>query len=332
MQHLQINDYHRMRSCSGHTVTRPRPGRAQFFNLLWISIAMAMTAVGCHKRQKILISGSETMQSMIRILADGFNSKQTKYEVKVTGGGSKLGIDDVTHGRVDIAMTSNDISETHLAALADISRFEKVEVGYDGMAVVVHPANPVKQVDMLQFSQILSGKITNWKELGGTDMEIIPVLRNSNSGSEAYIREHVLRRKDLGDAVYSAFKDAEYTRIAVTKRDNREIFAFIGANPGAIAYMGVGVAKSEGKGKIKILDYALLKEGPYLQPTVENIQSGKYRLSRPLALVYVADNGKKDAFVAYALSEEGQKKVLEYDYMQAAPTTVVVIEKRVNGK
>lgn len=294
----------------------------------WLVLLGFITLAGCSRRQEILISGSETMKTVTTLLAEGFNDSQKKYEVKVTGGGSKLGIDDLTRKRVDIAMTSNDISETHLAAMADISRYEKVDIGFDGLAVVVNPANPVSKIHLLQFSQILSGRISNWKELGGPDMAIIPVLRNNNSGSEGYVREHVLRRKDLGEPVYAALKDAEYTSVAVTKRDNKEIFDFISSNPGAIAYMGVGVAKSEGKNKIKILDYSLLPEGPYLSPSIENIQAGKYRLSRPLALVYVPDGGRKDAFIAYALSEEGQKKILNYDYMQAAPTTITVIEKR----
>ncbi len=295
---------------------------------LWISIAMLGGAASCSRRQEILVSGSETMKGVITLLAEGFNASQKQYEVKVAGGGSKAGIDDLTRKRVDIAMTSNDISETHLAALADISRYEKVDVGFDGVAVVVHPSNPVSKIHLLQFSQILSGKISNWKELGGPDMAIIPVLRNGNSGSEGYVREHVLRRKDLGDPVYTAFKDAEYTSVAVTKRDNKEIFEFLSSNVGAIAYMGVGVAKSEGKGKIKILDYSLAAEGPYLSPSVDNIQAGKYRLSRPLALVYVPDGSRKDAFIAYTLSEDGQKKIRDYDYMQAAPNTITVREKR----
>ena len=90
---------------------------------------------------------------------------------------------------------------------------------------------------------------------------------NDNPPSQTTLREHVLRRKDLGEPVYAALKDAEYTGVAVTKRDNKEIFEFIASNPGAIAYMGVGVAKSEGKGKIKVLDYSLLPEGPYLAPS-----------------------------------------------------------------
>lgn len=296
------------------------------------ALALVATLGACKNRQEILISGSETMRGVVSLVAEAFNHSQNRYEAKVAGGGSKAGIDELTHARVDMAMTSNDISETHLAALADIGQFEKVEIGYDGVAVVVHSANPVTKIHLLQYAQILSGKITNWKDLGGPDMAIIPVVRNSNSGTEGYMREHILRRKDLGEPVYEAYKDAEYAPGAVVKRNNQEIFAFLETNPGAIAYMGVGVVKSEGKNKVKILDYALAKEGPYLQPTVENIQGGKYRLSRPLAMIYIPDNGKKDAFIAFALGEQGQKKVLEYDYMQAAPTTVVVVEKRLQKK
>ncbi len=297
-------------------------------------MASAMIAMlgACKGKQEVLISGSETMRGVIGVLAESFNASQNRYLVKVGGGGSKVGIDDLTHSRVDMAMTSNDISETHLAALADISKFEKVEIGYDGIAIVVHPSNPVTRIDLLQYSQILAGKITNWKQLGGADMAIIPVVRNKFSGTEGYVREHVLRRKDLGEPVYEAYKDIEYGPGAVVKRDNREIFDFIDTNLGAIAYMGVGVVKSEGGKKIKILDYSLLKDGPFLQPTVENIQGGKYRLSRALSMVYVPDNSKKDAFIAFTLSEQGQKKVREYDYMQAAPTTVLVIEKRTQPK
>lgn len=295
-------------------------------------LGIASLYIGCGSKQEILISGSETMRGVITIVADAFNESQSRYRARVGGGGSKAGIDDLTHARIDMAMTSNDISETHLAALADISKFEKVEIGYDGIAIVVHPSNTVSRIDLLQYSQILSGRITNWKQLGGADMAIIPVVRNKHSGTEGYVREHVLRRKDLGEPVYEAYKDAEYAAGAVVKRDNKEIFEFIENNPGAIAYMGVGVVKSEGGKKIKILDYSLLKDGPFLQPTVENIQGGKYRLSRPLAMVYVPDNGKKDAFIAYALGEAAQKKIRDYDYMQAAPTTVLVIEKRNPGK
>lgn len=293
--------------------------------------SIAMLVFGCGKKQQILIAGSETMKDVIAILAEDFNKAQSKYEAKVDGGGSKAGIEDLTLGRIDIAMTSNDIKETHLDALADISKFEKVDIGYDGLAIVVHPANKVKQIHLSQYASILSGKITNWKELGGDDMMILPVLRNRQSGTEAFVREHVLRRKDLGEAVYAAFRNTEYSRTATIKRDNKEILDFVANNPGAIAYMGVGVAKSEGKGRIRILDYAQTKEGPFLQPTIENIQSGQYRLSRSLSLVYVPDNSRKDAFIAYALSEAGQKKILEYEYMQAAPNTILVIEKRIRG-
>ncbi len=303
-----------------------RAKAAVFHSLLWISIA-ALPSAGCSKKQEILISGSETMKDAIQLLATGFNKKQSKFETKVGGGGSKAGIEDLTLGRIDIAMTSNEIKETHLEALADISKYEKVEVGYDGLAIVVHPQNTLKQIHLSQYAQILAGKITNWKELGGPDMAILPVLRNRNSGTEAYVREHILRRKDLGEAIYAAFKNTEYVSSATVKRDNREILDFVASNAGAIAYMGVGVAKSEGKGKIRIVEYALAKEGPFMMPTVENIQKGQYRLARALSLVYVPDNARKDAFVAYALSEEGQKQILEYEYMQA-PNTVVVIEKR----
>ncbi|MCS6971438.1 MAG: substrate-binding domain-containing protein [Leptospiraceae bacterium] len=289
--------------------------------------AVLVPLAGCAKRSGILIAGSETMKDAIALLAQDFNRAQDRYIARVSGGGSKQGIEDLTYGRIDIAMTSNDINETHLAALADISKFEKVEIGYDGLAILVHPENPLRQIYLQQYANILSGKTTNWKELGGKDLPIIPVLRDRKSGTEAYVREHILRRRDLGEPVYAVFRNTEYAPHAVVKKNNQEIIEFVASHAGAIAYMGVGVAKAEGRGKVKILEYALTKEGPFLTPSIENIQSGKYRLARPLALVYVP-SAKSDAFVAYALGEAGQRKILEYEYMQAAPTTVLVIEKR----
>lgn len=303
-------------------------------HLINISLLILLTCAGaqCARRTEILISGSETMKDVVAILAEGFNKNQKQYEAKVGGGGSKAGIEDLTLSRIDIAMTSNDVKETHLEALADISKFEKIEIGYDGLAVVVHPENKIQKLHLAQYAQILAGKITNWKELGGDDMAIIPVLRDRHSGTEAFVREHILKRKDLGEPVYAAFKNTEYAGFAVTKHNNSDIIRFVSLNPGAIAYMGLGVAKGEGKGKVKILDYALQKEGPYVTPTVENIQNGQYRLSRALSLVYVPDNARKDSFISYALSEEGQKKILDYEYMRAAQNTILVIEKRVRGK
>jgi ABC-type phosphate transport system substrate-binding protein len=103
-------------------------------------IALLTWSTACSRKPQILISGSETMRGVIAKVAEAFNDSQKKYEVLVTGGGSKTGIDDLTHSRVDMAMTSNSISETHLAALADISKFEKADIGYDGIAIVVHPS------------------------------------------------------------------------------------------------------------------------------------------------------------------------------------------------
>lgn len=294
----------------------------------YLLVAASLLGLNCSKKVEILIAGSETMKDVVSLLAEGFNKSQKKYEAKVGGGGSKSGIEDLTLSRIDIAMTSNEVKETHLEALADISKFEKVEIGYDGLAIVVHPENKVRKLHLVQYAQILAGKITNWKELGGEDMAIIPVLRDRHSGTEAFVREHILRRKDLGEPVYAAFKHAEYAGFAVTKRNNADIIKFVTLNPGAIAYMGLGIAKGEGKGKIQILDYALHKEGPYVTPTTENIQKGQYRLSRSLSLVYVPDNSRKDSFISYALSEEGQKKILDYEYMRATQNTILVIEKR----
>lgn len=298
----------------------------------FLAIGFALLAAHCTPKKEILIAGSETMKDVIGILAESFNKSQKQYEVKVGGGGSKAGIEDLTHARIDIAMTSNDVAETHLAALSDISKYEKIEIGYDGLAILVHPTNPVNEIHLAQYAQILAGKAKNWKEIGGSNLPIIPVLRDRNSGTEAFVREHVLRRKDLGEPVYAAYKDTQYAGSAVTKRDNAAILEYVANNPGAIAYMGLGVVKAETKVKVKILKYSVAKAGPFTLPSVTSIQKGEYRLSRALSLVYAPDNAGRDRFLSYALSVEGQKQVLAYEYMQATDQTVLVIEKRLPGK
>jgi phosphate transport system substrate-binding protein len=180
-------------------------------------------------------------------------------------------------------------------------------------------------MNLIQASDIFSGKIKNWKEVGGADLPIKIVVRNDKSGTQDYFVNHILRQKDLGVSFYEKNKSIQFDNNAKTVKDNAEMAKFIQENPSAIGYMGMGSALVDNKDRIKALDYARNANDPYISPSVRNVYDRKYKLARELFMVYKTDQGDKiDAFVTFLTSEEGQAAVLQSGYLRASLPEVEV--------
>jgi phosphate transport system substrate-binding protein len=228
--------------------------------------------------------------------------------VPVNGGGSGVGIASLLNGTCDIANASREMEgkEIELAEQKGIKPVKFV-VGLDGLAVVVNPKNPVKKLTLNQIADIFTGKTTNWKEVGGQDQEIVLLSREVNSGTHVYFKEHVLRKgKKAGTE--------EFSQEALLLPSSQDIADQIAQNEQAIGYYGMGylnetqqpvsVAKAEGE--------------PYVEPTVENVVDGSYPISRPLLMYTNGEpTGVVKEFIDFVLSEEGQKIVVEQDFVPA---------------
>jgi len=257
-------------------------------------------------KNSIQIKGSDTMVNLVQAWAEKYMEENPKEFVAVTGGGSGTGLSSLISGTCDIAMSSRNIKEKEisLARQKGVDPYE-IKVALDGLAVVVNPKNPVSKLTMEQLAQIFTGRISNWKEVGGDDKKIVILSREVNSGTHVYFKEHVLRKGDPNSK-------EEFAPTALMLPSSQAIADEVANNPAAIGYYGMGYISTRQKPIFVAKD----EKSEYESPTIENVVNGRYPISRPL---FLYTNGKPQGvvkkFVDYALSREGQEIVLKTDFV-----------------
>jgi len=270
-------------------------------------ILCAMTSVfGASNKNFIQIKGSDTMVNLGQVWAEKYMEQNPLDQISVTGGGSGTGLSSLISGTCDIAMSSRNIKnkEIDLAGKKGIKPYE-IKVALDGLAVVVNPKNPISKLTLDQLAGIFTGKIKNWKQLGGPDSQIVLLSREVNSGTHVYFKEHVLRRNDPNST-------EEFDPSALMLSSSQAIADEVAGNPGAIGYYGMGYISV----KQKAISIAKDPNSEFVAPTIDNVISGKYPISRPLLLYTNGEPaGLVKKFVDFALSKEGQDIVLKTDFV-----------------
>jgi len=257
-------------------------------------------------KDSIQVKGSDTMVNLGQAWAEKYMEVNPAEFVAVTGGGSGTGLSSLISGTCDIAASSRNIKdkEIALARQKGIDPYE-IKVGLDGLAVVVHPKNPVGRLTEDQLAAIFTGKVTNWKEVGGNDARIVILSREVNSGTHVYFKEHVLRHNDLASR-------EEFAPRALMLPSSQAIADEVAQNPDAIGYYGMGYISP----RQKAIAVAKDAQSPYESPTVDNVISGNYPISRPLFLyTNGTPQGEVKKFVAFVLSQEGQDIVAKTDFV-----------------
>ena len=229
-----------------------------------------------------------TKKAFMAELAAGFE-KKTGVKIKLEGGGATRGVRDSAKALIDMggscrmALPLADSSELYVTLHP---------VAWDALAVLVHPSNPVSRITTEQLRKIYTGKLTNWKQLGGPDRPIeVYVRRGKISGVGYALRQYLF--KDSNKEFYS-------TRLF---RSSGPLEKAIEKSPWAIGVSGVSSAR---KRKVKIIGL----DG--IVPSPENIKAGKYELYRPLYLVTpTRPSGRVKEFIEYATSEEGRRILRE---------------------
>ncbi|MEI1279345.1 phosphate ABC transporter substrate-binding protein [Leptospira venezuelensis] len=291
---------------------------------LLLLLLTVLTVTNC-KKEPLLITGSETMHTLLNVVAAGYAKKNPNVEVTVQGGGSFEGIEKLFDAKTDIAASSRPLTPEEQTQFERRGRFENVLIGYDGIAVVVNPANSVSKLTLEQISKIFSGEIKDWSQVGGKPGPIHVVLRNDKSGTAAYFETHILRQRDLGEKEYQTSKKKEFTNDSKVVADNDEMADLIEKDTASVGFMGMGSAQIQNKGKVKAVPYSKTGKDPFVEPSIQNVSERKYKLSRGLYLFYLSDRGKKiDEFITYITSEEGQTMVLKSGYLRSTLSTVEV--------
>lgn len=265
---------------------------------------------GCSRQNQqanaIQIKGSDTMVNLGQAWAEAFMKANSKVSVAVTGGGSGTGIAALLSNTCDIAELSRELKPEEIE-MARQKGFEpkQITVALDGLAVVVHPANPLSRLTLDQLAAIFSGSVSNWQEVGGSDLPIVILSREVNSGTHVYFKEHVLRRGRKDSQV-------EFAANALMLSSSQAIADEVAQNPGAIGYFGMGYISA----KEKALAIALNADSPYIQPTIANVISQAYPISRPLLMVtHGQPSGLVARFLDFVLSAAGQKIVVKIDFV-----------------
>ena len=277
----------------------------KFLGILFFLLMLTPFCVAGNKNM-VQIKGSDTMVNLVQAWAEKFMAENPKYFVAVTGGGSGTGISSLISGSCDIAMSSRPVKPKEMV-LAEKrgERPTEIKVALDGLAVVVNPKNPVSKLTLDQIADIFSGKITNWKQVGGKAGNIVILSREVNSGTHVYFKEHVLRKGNPKAKV-------EFSSKALMLCSSQAIADEITQNQSAIGYYGMGYISK----KQKAIAIAKDAKSVYEKPLIVNVISNKYPISRPLFL-YTSQKpaGIVKAFINFALSKEGQKIVLMTDFV-----------------
>ncbi len=240
-----------------------------------------LTGSGCGKqRTPVTVAGSTAFQPFAEKLAEQFMEQNQEIAVTIQGGGSALGVQAALSGAAQIGMAD-------LVQLPPEARdLTAIVVARDGIAIVENNANPVKDLTMEQIRNIFSGKIKNWKELGGADHEITVVSREAGSGTRSSFEKIV--------------KDITLTKNAIIQDSNGTIRETVAMDENAVGYLSHGLLNE----KIK----AVTVHG--IACTTEEVVAGRYPIVRPVYLLTKGEPaGACKAFIDYICSAEGQKTI-----------------------
>ena len=278
--------------------------------LLWLTVSCAASASSASVpaggiAEMIENKGSDTLVNLALAWAEAYMQLYPEVRISVTGGGSGTGIAALINGTVDIANASREMKPEEIAA-ARANGYEPMEfvVARDAIAVVVHPSNPVEGLTLQQLSDTYTGKILNWRELGGEDRPIVLLSRESNSGTYVYFLEQVIR---LGDPK----SDLLFSPDTLLMPSSEGISAEVRQNPNAIGYDGLGYVTPDQK----MLKIAADSRGPYVLPSAETVNQGLYPIARPLYMYTIGEPTGQIARYLDWVRHEGQTLVRQLGFV-----------------
>lgn len=233
----------------------------------------------------ISISGSTSVGPLMEKIQEKYEEENGNTTLEIQQNGSGAGIKDVISGISEIGMSSRELKDDEKTSV------QGTIVAYDGIALLVNPENPVKNISLEDVKKIYTGKITNWKELGGDDSAIVVVSREEGSGTRDAFQEIV------------GYESEELIKDATISDGSGAVKTIVAGNKNAIGFASFEFIDNTVKA-LEIDDVA---------PTAENVKAGEYKISRPYILVTkegsLTEEGQN--LIGFVLSAEGQQIVEE---------------------
>ncbi|MEZ4767641.1 MAG: phosphate ABC transporter substrate-binding protein [Caldilineales bacterium] len=250
--------------------------------------------------------GSDTIVNLALAWAEAYREVQPDVSIAVTGGGSGTGIAALINGTVDIANASREMKESEIEE-ARANGFDPVEhlIAIDALAVIVNPENPVDRLTIDQLADIFTGRITNWKDVGGNDEDIVLVSRETNSGTHVYFLEEVVRKGESDNKdIFAPQTLLMPSSVGITSEIRR--------NPRAIGYDGLGYVTADEK----MLAIAKDADAPYVMPSVASGADGSYPIARGLYMYTAGEpTGTIADYIAWIKGPAGQKIVADLGFV-----------------
>lgn len=228
-------------------------------------------------KSTITIAGSTSVMPFVEKLSEHFMIDRPGFRINVQGGGSTAGIQACLNKTIEIGMSSRQLKEEEKS-------LEEIIICYDGISVVVHPGNPIKELTLGQIRAIFTGEISNWKELGWIDRQIDAITREEGSGTRGSFEDLVMDRKEIYDGI-------------MVQDSNGSVKEIVATDPYAIGYISLGLVDSRVK--------ALSVDG--VEASLENIKNNHYKFVRPF--IFITNGVPGDivqTFINFVLSIEGQ--------------------------
>jgi phosphate transport system substrate-binding protein len=250
--------------------------------------------------------GSDTIVNLALAWAEKYQDEHPEVRISVTGGGSGTGIASLVNGTVDIANASRQIKQEEIdqAKANGVDPVEHV-IARDAIAVIVNPENPVSELTLKQISDIYSGKISNWQEVGGEDRPIVRLSRETNSGTHVYFLETVLRLGRSKDKTL-------FSMDTLLLPSSEGIVAEVRQNPNAIGYDGLGYVPKD----LKMIAIAKEAGGAYVLPSIPTVNDKSYPIARDL---YMYTNGEPTGavkqYLDWIMSEAAQQIVADLGFV-----------------
>lgn len=267
------------------------------FLLLLSVLATMQTAFA----QKVVVKGSDTVLPISQKEAERYMKKAVGNSVTVVGGGSGVGVSALIDGTTDIAMSSRRIKMDERLKLQEAGKAVKeVIIAYDALSVIVNPSNKVGRLTREQVEGIFTGKIRNWKEVGGDDLAIVVYSRETSSGTYEFFKEFVMSRKNYASSV-------------LNMPATGAIIQSISQTKGAIGYVGMAYVTKE----VKDVAISYDKGKNYILANRETAANRTYPIIRPLYYYYPNNKEKLvKPFIDFVLSPEGQEIIENVGYIR----------------
>ena len=231
----------------------------------------------------ITVSGSTSVGPLMEKIAEKYEEENSDVSIEINQTGSSAGIKDAMDGISDIGLSSRDLKGE------EASKVQSTVLAYDGVAVITNISNPIKELTIEQIRDIFTGKITNWNQIGGNDLPIVVVSRETGSGTRTAFEEGV------------GYSEEELVKTATISKGNGDVKTTVSTNENAIGFVS-----------FEYLDDAISAININgIKPTAENVKAGSYVLSRPFLAVtnkqYVTEDAKN--LIDYITGKEGQQIV-----------------------